>query len=69
MTGSAMQYLEIIGSYLPGLPVESAWQLLQEIDSLYLAVAGEQGYLRDTSWAALVSISMSGWSFLRFGKI
>ena len=47
MTGSAMQYLEIIGSYLPGLPVESAWQLLQEIDSLYLAVAGEQGYLRD----------------------
>ena len=47
MTGSAMQYLEIIGSYLPGLPVESAWQLLQEIDSLYLALAGEQGYQRD----------------------
>ena len=47
MTGSAMQYLEIIGSYLPGLPVESAWQLLQEIDSLYLALAGEQGYLSD----------------------
>ena len=46
MTGSNMQYLDNIGSYLPGLPVESAWQFLQGIDTLYLAVAGEQLILK-----------------------
>merc|ERR1719320_1522261 len=57
VTGSAMQYLEIIGSYLPGLPVESAWQLLQEIDSLYLALAG--GFLFFT---LIVVIAVKKWS-------
>merc|ERR1719320_1002942 len=57
VTGSAMQYLEIIGSYLPGLPVESAWQLLQEIDSLWLAVAG--GFLFFT---LIVVIAVKKWA-------
>ena len=45
VTASDMEYLEPIGSYLPDLPVETAWQgwqFVTQIDSLYLAVTGEQ---------------------------
>jgi len=56
VTGSNMQYLDNIGSYLPGLPVESAWQFLQEIDTLYLAVAG--GFLLFT---LIVILAVKKW--------
>ena len=47
VTASAMEYLENIGSYLPDLSpavqsVWQGWQQVTQIDSLYLAVAGEQ---------------------------
>merc|ERR1711913_42038 len=50
------QYLESIGSYLPARPLQSVWQFCQQIDTLYLAVAG--GLLLFT---LLVIIAIKKW--------